>query len=498
MVPVEVGKAEVHIAVQPGPRALVESVEFVGDDPLGLTAAPDFAIRPGMPLDRTVIDSATRDLRNAYVEDGFRDASVRSSLESNEDGSWRAEVLLEPGHRRTVREIRFAGRRDVSEKVLLKGVTVAPGEVLTDVDLDRSASRIANFSPIERDSVRVVPVGPSQADVEFDVTEKRRWTLEAGGGWSTERGFGAAFGARDDNLFGRGIGLNLRGSLDSVEKKIFLLGSIPPVPGGRLSFISTIGYSTGDDLIQPELFNQDSMLASLEASYRLPRNVQVGVYYRWTDTRTYEKIPDPDLPRDRTLQVGTLGARAVIDRFDYLFDPRRGWGLTSDLGWSGAAIGSDLESVSWLSGFSLALEPFHDATWMQAMRVGVAEALKGTNLDSEARFLAGGQASIRGFDLNSVGPEFFGIPTGGGALFVLNQELRIPVWDPLRLAVFADIGQVWESWREADFNFSVGVGFGVRWSTPIGPLWADIAWPVANIGISSKKPKFYLGIGRPF
>ncbi|MDH3815209.1 MAG: translocation/assembly module TamB domain-containing protein [Acidobacteriota bacterium] len=498
MVPVEAGEAEVRIAVEPGQRALVESVEILGDDPLGLTAATDLALRPGMPLDRTAIDAATRDLRNAYVKEGFRDASVRSSLERDEGGSWHAQVLLESGRRRIVREIRFVGRRDVSEKVLLKGVTLAPGDELTDVDLDRSASQIANFSPVERDTVRVVPVGATKADLEFGVTEKRRWTLEAGGGWSTERGFGAAFGARDDNLFGRGIGLNLRGSLDSVENKIFLLGSIPPVPGGRLSFITTVGYTTGDDPIQPDIFNQDVKLASLGASYRLPKNLLVGVYYRWTDTRTYEKIPDDFLPRDRKIQVGTLGIRAVVDRFDYLFDPRRGWGLTSDLGWSGAAIGSDLEFVSWLSGFSLALEPFHDATWMQAMRVGVAEPLQGTNLDPEARFFAGGQASIRGFDLNSVGPDFFGIPAGGGALFVLNEELRIPVWNPLRLAVFADIGQVWESWREADFNLSVGVGVGIRWSTPIGPLWADVAWPVANIGISSKKPKFYLGIGRPF
>ena len=238
MVPVQAGEAEVHIAVEPGPRTLVESVEIVGDDPLGLTAGADFAVNPGIPLDRPSIDGATRDLRNAYVEEGFRDASVRSSLELDEGGSWHAEVLLDPGRRRTVREIRFSGRRDVSEKVLLKGVTLAPGDVLKDEDIDRSASRIANFSPVERDTVRVVPVGATEADVEFDVTEKRRWTLEAGGGWSTERGFGAAFGARDDNLFGRGIGLNLRGSLDSVEKKIFLLGSIPPVPGGRLSFIT--------------------------------------------------------------------------------------------------------------------------------------------------------------------------------------------------------------------------------------------------------------------
>ena len=85
-----------------------------------------------------------------------------------------------------------------------------------------------------------------------------------------------------------------------------------------------------------------------------------------------------------------------------------------------------------------------------------------------------------------------------GALFILNEELRIPVWGALRLAVFTDIGQVWTSWSDADFRLSVGAGVGVRWSTPIGPVWADVAWPVANVGISSKRTKFYLGIGRPF
>ena len=67
-----------------------------------------------------------------------------------------------------------------------------------------------------------------------------------------------------------------------------------------------------------------------------------------------------------------------------------------------------------------------------------------------------------------------------------------------RAAVFADIGQVWESWGVAAFDLSVGAGVGIRWATPIGPLWADVAWPLVNTGISSTKPKFYVGIGRPF
>ena len=51
---------------------------------------------------------------------------------------------------------------------------------------------------------------------------------------------------------------------------------------------------------------------------------------------------------------------------------------------------------------------------------------------------------------------------------------------------------------EVDGELSVGAGIGFRWSTPIGLVWGDVAWPVANEGISSTKPKFYFGIGRPF
>ena len=79
---------------------------------------------------------------------------------------------------------------------------------------------------------------------------------------------------------------------------------------------------------------------------------------------------------------------------------------------------------------------------------------------------------------------------------------------------------MWDSWGQVQGNFrlSVGAGVGIRWATPIGPLWADVAWPVVNpaiisstvdlddpflppppdSGITSTGPKYYIGIGRPF
>ena len=500
--PVESGAPLVRIQVTPGPRAAIGEIVLVGSDPLGVLETETFGLRPGMPLDRSVIDGETRAVRRTYQRAGYREARVRNTL--YEDGqAWVVMIDLAAGQQHTVNSITFTGSRGISDRVLRKGLLIEEGELLTDADLDGSASRIANFAPIDRVDVRTVDRGDSTVDVEIDVVKRKRWRAEVGGGWSTERGMQGRFGLVDGNLFHRGVTLNLRGSFDSIEKRLFMVGSLPTAPGSRISLISTLGYRIGDAPDEPDLLEQDEVLASLEAQYALQRGTSIGLYYRWTDTHTYEKVPDDFFPFDIKLKIGVLGLRTVVDRYDNLFDPRAGYSLTSDLGWSSGSIGSDLEYVSWLTNFGFVFTPFKGASWLQTLRVGVSEPLKGTNLDREAKFFAGGQSSIRGFDLNSVGPVTYGIdgslvPAGGGALFILNEELRIPVYGPLRAAVFADIGQVWESWSEADLELSIGLGAGVRWSTPVGPLWFDVAWPVENTGISSRKMKFYLGIGRTF
>ena len=46
-------------------------------------------------------------------------------------------------------------------------------------------------------------------------------------------------------------------------------------------------------------------------------------------------------------------AGTLIDRFDDLFDPRSGWGMTTDLGWSSSALASDFDYLTSLSSFTL-------------------------------------------------------------------------------------------------------------------------------------------------
>ena len=174
------------------------------------------------------------------------------------------------------------------------------------------------------------------------------------------------------------------------------------------------------------------------------------------------------------------------------------------------------------------------------------------------QFFAGGGNSHRGFGLNEAGPRDpdSGFPVGGTALFVNSLELRLP---PVSLpwlgpgfgfAIFHDMGNVFTAghdmikgllrWHQADpglclssggtanqqclnqFNASGydytshGVGVGLRYKTPIGPLRFDFGYnlnPTAYLqeipgqsttttpNLETQRLKhfnFFFSIGQPF
>lgn len=500
--PTSANTTEVHLRVEAGPLARAVRFDLVGSDPLGLTDAENFAIREDMTLNRGIVDQAVASLRRTYRKEGYTDAKVRSQI--YEDGEqWAILLVLDPGSTAVIDRVEITGRRHLSESILLGGLHVEPGEIFLVDDLDDSVSRLVTFDPIERVSAST-RAEAGKVVVDLDIVEKPRWTTEFGGGWNSDRGITARVGATDHNLLGRGLSLGLRGRWEQDFLQGRLILGLPPPPGGRFSAGLNASYT--EDVLPAEsegdlVIRENIREATLEGRYRIRPGLWTRAYYRFTRTRSFEEDPfDPDFPFDITIDVAVLGSQIIIDRLDNPFDPRHGYYLGFDLSWADDILGSDKENIRGLLTSSLAIEPKTGWTWFQSLRVGAAKPFNGA-LDRQSRFFAGGPASIRGFKLDSVGPvETIGDTTiyaGGEALFVLNEELRFPLWQSLRGAAFIDTGQVWETWSDADFDLSVGAGVGLRWSTPIGPLWVDAAWPVANRGKNSGA-RYSFGIGRTF
>jgi outer membrane translocation and assembly module TamA len=103
------------------------------------------------------------------------------------------------------------------------------------------------------------------------------------------------------------------------------------------------------------------------------------------------------------------------------------------------------------------------------------------DLPASERFFAGGDTTIRGFALDSVGSAktitATGFPRGGNGMLLLNAELRVPVWRDLGAAFFVDGGNVFERTTQIDLGDLRGsVGFGLRYRSPIGPVRLDLGF----------------------
>ena len=115
------------------------------------------------------------------------------------------------------------------------------------------------------------------------------------------------------------------------------------------------------------------------------------------------------------------------------------------------------------------------------------------------RFYLGGANSIRSYETDQCPPlgkvsdvdgEDLYVPQGGRSLVNLNLELRFPLYNRLGGVVFGDIGALSAN-RLTEIracDMLSGIGFGLRYNTPIGPLRFDFAWR------GHKRD----GVGRPY
>ena len=116
--------------------------------------------------------------------------------------------------------------------------------------------------------------------------------------------------------------------------------------------------------------------------------------------------------------------------------------------------------------------------WYASARAEVAQVIvhDRVGVPEKLLFLAGGDESVRGYAYRSLGPEKNGLTVGGRVLATGSLELARPFtmsMPSLWGAVFVDAGNAASRWT--DYRAKLGVGAGLRWRSPVGPLRVDLA-----------------------
>ena len=128
---------------------------------------------------------------------------------------------------------------------------------------------------------------------------------------------------------------------------------------------------------------------------------------------------------------------------------------------------------------------------------GAVLAREGAQIPVTQLFLTGGDTTVRGYGYRSIGARMSNdMLYGGRYLAAGSLEWQRPIvykgamtdWES---TLFIDAGAVAD--KVGDLQPRVGVGAGVRWRSPVGPLQADLAY-----GVKTKEVRVHLRLGFSF
>jgi translocation and assembly module TamA len=338
--------------------------------------------------------------------------------------------------------------------------------------------------------------------VSITVTERKRQAIGASAAYETALGGTIRTYYEHRNLFGAAERLR-------IEAELTRLGAAD---------VSRSGYRFGATFRDPFAFNRDwafvgSLFALRERLKTYDRDGIVGSFLferRLNDRLTFSTGPAFEIGRSGPAQ-GRLEPAEVVgwqfglrwDSTDNLLDPRRGFRAQATVTPSYSIEQGNL-FVSTRAQGSTYWDVSGNGRSILAVRASVGQ-LFGTearDVPITQRFFAGGGASVRGYDFQSIGPRQPGSKrsSGGSSLLDGSLEWRQRFGGNWGAAAFVDAGRVsgGGSGTVADkAAWRLGVGVGARYYTVIGPVRVDVALPLVRQP-GSQGYGLYIGIGQAF
>lgn len=212
-----------------------------------------------------------------------------------------------------------------------------------------------------------------------------------------------------------------------------------------------------------------------------------------------------DLSAPRLAESVSANYTFTMRNFNALPFPASGWGFGAELG-GGTTLGSDQVPFGrvvvrgqtfWPLGQGEQANSLRQGRLVARAEVGAVLARDAVSLPVTQLFLAGGDNSVRGYGLRDIGIKLGAEQVSAGRyLAVGSLEWQRPItikglltdWEG---ALFVDAGAVAD--RPADLHAQVGVGAGLRWKTPVGPLQIDLAY-----GVAVQQFRLHLNVGFSF
>jgi outer membrane protein assembly complex protein YaeT len=454
-------------------------------------------------------------VRVFYLNNGFSDVTVQTtSRQDPSAGIVNLEFQIEEKKQRVVKDIQISGTRDTSKSLVRKQLALGPGQVMGDDKLGLSVTRLydtgaytdVDIQPQDLPATGGLKANQAPVRLVVKLREVPPWDLSYGGYYDTDRGPGGIVDLSNHSLLGGARTLGLRVRYDDLfrEARVYLL---QPALHKYFPKAEMAGYANRD---QRDAFVTKRIGFSFQQEMSLKRNYVLTYGYRVEQATTISLDPT-DTSLNSQERIAPLTASLTRETRDDILDATKGLFLSNALEAGTKYLGSEVHFMRYVGQYFQyvplsrpAHVPFSRAprsrfVWASGIRIGLGGGFGGQELNPSQRFFAGGGTTIRGFGQDEVGPkDSLGQPVGGNAAFILNQEIRFPIFKIFDGAAFVDVGNVYPTFSDFNpFDVRSSAGLGLRVRTPVVLLRLDYGIKLDR-KTGESFGQFFFGIGQIF
>jgi outer membrane protein insertion porin family len=480
-----------RVPVDEGQKYTVGKFEITGESKLNLTALRSvFKIEEGDVYSSKKIRKGLEKMKEAFGAYGFWQYSPDPQLTPRgidpttgqptgpnpPPPIMDVDIHVDEGKQFFVNRITFTGNTNTHDEVIRREMRIAEGGVFNDQALKESVRRLNQlgyFKPFENKEgemdITQTPGTDDKVDVKLKFEEQNRNQLSFGAGISQYDGFFGQLAFQTANFLGRGetLGVSLqRGSQASQ----YQLSFSEPYLFDRPLTLGTDLFSR--EYIFPLQYTQQSRGTNFVFGFPIADFTRGFMQYSYEQIRVFDINPSYTTPEVLSASpyladslLLSQGGKRIVSKispsivFNTVNQPifptaGRRYSVAFDL----AGIGGNTQyTQTRLEGIWYKTLSSRTSFGLHAEGTYIRPYGSTTTLPIFEKLFTGGEYSIRGFDLRTVGPRdpVSGVLIGGNKEVTFNAEYYINLFPQVRLVAFYDAGQVQD------------LGTPLRWKDPI-------------------------------
>jgi outer membrane protein assembly complex protein YaeT len=510
------GTLTVQFIITESARTILTAVAIEGNEQVKTEELPKPRLQAGMPLNPQTVREDIVALQTFYADRGNAEVQVSPRFDVSADKtSANLVYVITEGPRIKVDEVIVRGNTYTDSVLILRKSELKKGEPFSYSNILEAQRNLYRLGIFRRVDIQPEQAGTTVGDrsVVIAVEEGNNLTVAGSIGLTKQPTLAisplGSLSIAHRNLFGTGryLGLELVKSRERNEafltyREPFIFNYDLPL---QLTIFRSDSHRTGAHIVQSGTFVEVTKIARLQTRWSLRYEYRIGKCVKNPDEKNdlcalaeTAIIPGVD-PSVTNISISSMTPTFFWDRRDDALNPHRGFFTSASVEYAFKMFRADARFLKTFTQGSYYLPLSSRTTLALSGRVGVTHPIANTEVPLSERFTAGGENSHRAFPLDRLGticetnedgsvvdPQCVGTlillpdgtvaPVGGNGLLVANVEYRFPIFSSVGGAVFVDAGQVY---RDPTINFGdlrYGIGTGIRYLSPVGPLRFDIGY----------------------